>query len=147
MNAYYKVLKELERLLLDDPDINTVTRGLEIDTNKKDLYGMAHIEILSAGFTGATINFACRVMAMDIRNHSNEPSNDKLSKNDNEDDNLNTMLFVLYRLYQKLQDADGDYRLLSFERPVIGIEKRNNVLDGWIWDFTLEVSETIVGEC
>lgn len=146
MNAYYTVIQTLQTLLQADEDVNTVTMATDFDTNKKDIFPIAHVEILDAGFAPATLDFNVRIMAMDIRNQSNVPSTDKYNGNDNEADNLNSMLYVLYRLYLQLNISDT-IRILSFERPEKGVEVRNNVLDGWIWNLRVEVIEDSVGGC
>lgn len=146
MNAYYRVTKELERILLEDEDVNTVTKGKDIDVNKKDIFPLCHVEVIDVEFSEITLTFNVRVTAMDIRNHSNVPTNDKFIGNDNEDDNLNTMLYVLYRLFLRLQRSD-EFTVISFGSPTVGQEVGNNFLDGWIWDFKLQVIENDISGC
>jgi hypothetical protein len=78
------------------------------------------------------------VVVEDLRNHSDTQVDDKFIENSNEDDNLNAMLFVLYRLYLNILKLGGDFELLSVDpfEPVIG--KREHIVDGWAGIFEVE---------
>ena len=139
MNAYYNVTQKIKDLLLEDEDINTVTKGKDVDIEKKNIFPLAHLNVIDAGFTSTTIDFNVAVFAMDLRNHSNKPTTDKFKGNDNEDDNLNSMLYVLLRLYLKLLKLGDVYMLTNVQRPEPFTEARMNVVDGWVMRFTIEV--------
>lgn len=149
MNAYYEITKFLREQLIAEEDINTVTKGdiTRIDLNKKNIYPLAHITVNDAGFTTSTLNFGVSVFAMNLRDTRNEPVTDKFIGNDNEDDNLNAMLYVLLRLYLKIEKMGGVFRLNSIQRPEPFTEARNNVVDGWVWRFQIEVDIQDVGAC
>lgn len=151
MNAYYTVTQKLYQLFLGDEEVNTVDKGdiTRIDLNKKNIYPLVHLNVYSSGFSTSTIEFDVNVMAMDLRDARNEPETDKFIGNDNEDDNLNAMLYVLLRAFLKLQKKtfDDDLELVSFERPEPFTEKKNNTVDGWEWRFTVSLPITEVGAC
>jgi hypothetical protein len=147
MNAYYQATQIVYNLLIADPDVNTVTKGdiTKIDLNKKNIYPLCHLNVYDAGFTTSTLEFGVVVFAMSLRNESKEIVTDKFVGNDNEDDNLNSMLYVLARLYLQLVKFGGDFTIKDFQRPEPFTEARTNVVDGWAWRFTLELPLDLSG--
>jgi hypothetical protein len=138
MNAYYQITQKFKDLLLADEDINTVIKSLSQESNKKNIYPIARVEVINARPTTTTIIFRVAVVVEDLRNHSDVQVDDKFIENSNEDDNLNAMLFVLYKLYLNILKLGGDFELLSVDpfEPVIG--KREHIVDGWAGIFEVE---------
>lgn len=149
MNGYYEVMRVLKGYLEADNDINTVTKGdiADIDLDKKNIFGLAHVNISGAAFKDGVIVFNIAVFAMDIRNHSNEIPKDKFIGNDNEDDNLNTMLYVLNRLFLSIKKKGGDFQILGEPSLEPFTESRKNLLDGWAMRFELEIPNTTLSVC
>lgn len=151
MNAYYQVTQKLYTLFLNDQEVNTVDKGdiTMMDINDKNIFPLVHFNVYSAGFTTSTLEFDVNVFAMNLRDQRNGNEADKFIGNDNEDDNLNAMLYVLLRAFLKLQKKtfDENLELVSFERPEPFTEKRNNVVDGWTWRFTISIPIEEIGAC
>ena len=152
MNGYYLVTQKLKNLLLLDEDVNTVTKGdpSTIDDQKKNIFPLVHIEVFNSQFDTTGITFNIRLFAYYLRNTNNTIEVDKFIGNDNEDDNLNTMLMVLYRLYQQLYDMDPEeegFSLIDWGEAEIFMEKGANVVDGWEVDIEFRVDEMYIGRC
>lgn len=146
MNAYITVIDTLYSLLINDPDINTVTKG-DIDINKKNEFPLAHINVLSSSFDKATITFNVAVFAMDLRDLNKNTQKDKWTENDNENENLNSMLYVLHRLYQNLSKLNENLKLTTVEALEPFTEAHMNVTDGWVMRFNVVLTETDSGIC
>lgn len=153
MNAYYKVTQDLYTLFSNDEEINTVDKGdiTMVDIDDKTIFPLAHLNVYSAGLNLNTslLEFDVNLMVMNLRDQRNENETDKFIGNDNEDDNLNAMLMVIYRSFKKLEKETeiSDLYLVSYERPEPFTEKRNNVVDGWSWRFTVGVKVDEISAC
>lgn len=147
MNGYNDLINTLYDLLIADPDINTVTKGDEIDINKKNDFNLAHINVVDAGFDGSVITFNVAVMAMALRDLVKDPTKDKWGENDNENANLNSMLYVLHRLYLKLKKLNDVIELTEVEPLEPFTEAKNNVVDGWLLRFTVSYIEDESDAC
>ena len=151
MRAYHKAIDTFYDLLINDPEIKTVTksnvRNALMDIDKNNAFPMAHINVVQANFTNAIINFTVAVFAMDLRGDMAMPLRDKWQENDRENDNLDRMLYVQHRLWQKLRVLDGTLTVTSTEDPEPFTESGNNVVDGWIMVFNVSVIEEESGAC
>lgn len=151
MNVYYDVTTKIKNYLLADGEIHTVQKGdfLTIDLDKKNIYPLAHMNVYSAGFNPGSIELDINLLVMELRDVRKEVVTDKFVGNDNEDDNLNAMLYVLYRLYLTLQQRriDDNWELVSFSRPEPFTESRNNIADGWTCQITIAITEAVVTAC
>ena len=152
MNAYYLVTQKLKELLLLDEDVNTVTKGdpSMIDDQKKNIFPMVHIEVFSAEYDTTGVTFGIRFFAYDLRNTNNTIEVDKFIGNDNEDDNLNSMAMVLYRLYQQLHDmepGEEGFSLINWGTAEPYLQKGANVVDGWEVDIEFRIDEKYIGRC
>lgn len=146
MNAYKTVIDTLYDLLLADASINSVIKG-DLNINKKDLFPLAHINIVSSSFDKATITFKVAVAAMNLRDTMKSTSKDKWTENDNENDNLDDMLYVQHRLYQKLLKLNDTLTLSTIDEITPFTEAHLDVADGWVMLFNVIVEETDSGIC
>lgn len=146
MNAYKTVIDTLYDLLINDADVNTVTKG-NVDINKTNAFPLAHVNVIQSVFDKATISFDVAVFAMDLRDLNKNTTKDKWTENDNEDDNLDNMLYVLHRLYQNLLKLNDDLMLTSVESLEPFTEAHLNVTDGWLMRFRVTLTETDSGIC
>lgn len=146
MNAYKTVIDTLYDLLLADASISMVTKG-NIDINKKNQFPLAHINVLDSTFDKSTITFNVAIFAMDLRDTVKATAKDKWTENDNENDNLDNMLYVLHRLYQKLLKLNDTLVLSSVESLEPFTEAHLNVTDGWLMRVKVTVEETDSGIC
>ena len=149
MNAYYQITQKIFTLLTADQDVNTVTKGdvTRIDTNVKNIFPLAHLYVGEATFSTQTITFSVQVFAMNKRYEKEEVVSDKFIGNDNEDDNLNAMLYVLLRLFLQLEKQGGDYRIDNTPTLESFTEDGTNVVDGWVMSFDIEYPITEVDSC
>lgn len=147
MNAYYRVTSEIKTLLLADPDVNTVLKRKDMDLNKKDIFPVCNILVLDCTPTESTLTFSVAIEALDLRNESKTPITDKFVGNDNEDDNLNTMLYVLVRLYLQLLKTNADFRV-TLDGPFEAMYYAGtNVADGWLATFNIELPLEEITAC
>jgi len=149
MNAYYAVTQKLYTELLDEVDINSVTKGdiTRIDINKKNIFPLAHVFISDAEINTQTIIFSVQVFAMNLRHELEETISDKFIGNDNEDDNLNAMLYVLVRLHNKILKFGEDFRVLNTPTLEAFTEEQENVVDGWVMSFQVEYPISEIDNC
>lgn len=145
MNSYYEALRRMKVVLGQDEDINTVTKGniQDVDLERKNIYGLGHIMINGARFpSSALVVFEVSVFALDIRNASVKDSvsrSDKFIGDDNEDDNLNSMLLVLHKFYERIKMFGDDFCVVDAPQLEPFTESQMNLLDGWMMRFELEL--------
>ncbi|UII80009.1 hypothetical protein [Flagellimonas sp. CMM7] len=149
MNGYYKITEKIEELLLADPDVNTVTKGNanEIDSYKTTMFPLAHVAIEPGRFTTNTITLIFAITTLNQRETYNEPTLDKFKKNDNEDDNMNAMLYVLVRFYLQLKKFGDDFEVVNDPNPIPKLYQFKNLLDGWECSFEIEIPIEEVTGC
>ena len=149
MRNYYQVLDLLRTKLESDPLVNTITQGdiTLIDLDKKNIYPLAHIQTGTATLELRTITFSITVFAMDIRDTNNTPRKDKFVGNDNEIDNMNSMLAILNRLFKSIAKLEDDFSINENPTCEPFYESRENSLDGWAITFQLEIPNTEISIC
>ncbi|QLG46047.1 hypothetical protein [Costertonia aggregata] len=149
MRNYYEVLRLLKQKLEADPLVNTVTQGdiTEIDLNKKNIYPLAHIQTGTAIIGLSTITFNMTLFALDVRDFSNEPVTDKFNGNDNEIDNLNSMLAVCNRFFKSIVKLEDDFTITDNPNCEPLYEQQENLLDGWAMTFEIEIPNTEISVC
>lgn len=147
MNSYYKIIHFLKDFLLADEDVNTVTHGAinDIDIQKKNIYPLAHLEVLRAGFPADTgmVRVDFNIHILDQRNVSKVAPTDKFLGNDNEIDNLNTCLAVINRLVFTLRTQYNDIELLNEPEPTPVQFDFTNTLDGWNVELQLATTNNV----
>lgn len=149
MNHYYLLLNFIKDALKDAPLVNTITQGTDIvDNNKKNLFPLAHINILSSS-VGQDVKMTFEVAVLDIRNVSKVKSKDKFVGNDNEIDNLNTCHAILNYMVTKMQlkrnKDDIEVDTISELSPIL--MEFTNMLDGWKVEVTLSIPNNIMTVC
>ena len=149
MNGYYKVTEKLYELLKADPDVNTITKGSaeEIDTYKAAMFPLVHILPVQSPFTTNTTTFTFVITALNQRETYQEPTDKKYIKNDNEDDNLNAMYYVLLRLYLQLRKFGEEFDVINEPIPEPKLYEFSNLLDGWEATFEIQVPIEEITAC
>jgi len=151
MNAYYKIIDKIRELAIADPDVNTVTKGLvdEIDDRKADVFPLVHITATPSTFNRKCIKLRFSINALSIRDKDNVPETDKFREQDNEDDNLNAMLYVLWRIYAQLSQFTEDDDFWVIGEPSIDpvLYAFKNLLDGWEMNIEIGVPVEEVSAC
>ena len=109
MTVFYDILDTIKTQLEADDFVNTVNFGGvdEALLEKKDMYPYSHLILNSADLDGAIFRFNFSIIAMDIRDISNDETTNIFIGNDNLHDILNTQLAVLTRLKMVLDSNDS----------------------------------------
>jgi len=148
MNSFYLVIELLRSQLAKDIDVNTITHGVvnNVDIDKKNIFPLAHIGIVSSPIQDGVILFSFEIHVLDQRNISKKPVTDKFLGNDNELDNLNTCHAVLNRLitWLKLQRNDYDIELVSASELLPVQFDFTNILDGWYSTVQVSIPNNII---
>lgn len=140
--AYYLILDKIKTQLLNDPNVNTVTKGAieDIDLNKQTIYPLSHIIVNSSSFSDNIITFNMSIISMDLVDIDKTVATDKFIGNDNESDVLNTQLLVQNRLYQELKRGDlysAQYQLEGSPTCEPFTDRFENKVAGWAMTFSL----------
>jgi hypothetical protein len=130
--------------------VNTITQGTDIiDNVKKNIFPLAHINILNASAPGQSNTFTFEIAVLDIRNVSKVKSNNKFLGNDNEIDNLNTCHAIINYALTKMQlernEFDIEIENVSDLTPIL--LEFTNMLDGWKVDLTLSIPNNAMSIC
>ena len=142
MDAYYKVTTVLKDSLLEDTNVNTVTKGKtdSIDVSKQEMFPLSHLRVDNVSQESPALRFSLTIELLDIVDVSNLQTTDRFRGNDNEDDIINTQLAVGVRLMERLRrgdlftsayqlDGDPNYEQLNNEYE--------NGLSGWRLTFDI----------
>jgi hypothetical protein len=130
--------------------VNTITQGTDIiDNVKKNIFPLAHINILNASAPGQSNTFTFEIAVLDIRNVSKVKSNNKFLGNDNEIDNLNTCHAIINYALTKMQLARNEFDIeietISELSPIL--LEFTNMLDGWKVNLTLSIPNNAMSIC
>lgn len=142
MIGYYDITTKIKTALLEDVNINTVTKGVinGIDNSKQTMFPLAHLRIENITQERPALRFSVSLELLDIVDVSNLQTNDRFVGNDNQDDILNTQLGVGLRLMERFRrgdlftseyelDGDPNYEQLNYEYE--------NGLSGWRLTFDI----------
>lgn len=147
IRGFYLVTEFIEASLLEDDNVNSVTYGdiSRINLNKQDIYPISHINVLNAIPQENQIVFTISVISMDLVDMSKSATSDIFTRNDNEQDVLNTQCAVLTKLVSKIR---RDRRLDDFE--LIGdptlepfTDRFDNEVAGWVLTFDIAIRNDI----
>jgi hypothetical protein len=151
MNEFYLIVDFLKELLQEDPLVNTTKHGLRstTDIEKKNIFPLAHIQVINSSIQQGYISFTFEVTIVDIRNISKIPIIDKFYGNDNEIDNLNTTFAILNKLISKLKNLKNTDKIemIDFTQPLPIIFEEKNLLDGWRTEIELAIPNNKVNAC
>lgn len=148
MSHYKQCLDYIKTTLDLDSNIGTTTKGLEFDVNKKNAFPLVHVLVIDSGVgdSDATVSFTFRLMAVKLRKVENTArSNVRWENNDNEDENLDEAHDILLRFHLNIRKTVSDFQITAFSPITPLIEERTNVVDGWQYEFTIEIP--ITGVC
>lgn len=148
MSHYKQCLDYIKTTLDLDSNIGTTTKGLEFDVNKKNDFPLVHVLVIDSGVgnSDATVSFTFRLMAVKLRKVENTArSNVRWENNDNEDENLDEAHDILLRFHLNIRKTVSDFQITAFTPITPLIEERTNVVDGWQYEFTIEIP--ITGVC
>lgn len=151
MRQFYDVSTKIKDLLYADPNVNTVTIGVdatEVDWEKQSIFPLSHIIVNDSTLNGSTIDMSFTVICMDIvdfnKNVAKEEPNPFYGNTDLHDI-WNTQLSVCNRLVENLRrgDAFDDlYRITASVNATPFKNRFENLLAGWAIDITITVPNT-----
>tara|TARA_B110000908_G_scaffold16837_1_gene18926 strand:- start:4800 stop:5267 length:468 start_codon:yes stop_codon:yes gene_type:complete len=135
IRGYYQLTSTIEEQLKSE-FTNTITIGdiSSVNLNKQDIFPLAHIIVNSVTAEENVLRFNISILACDIVDQSKDITTDRFTGNDNEQDILNTQLWVLNRLVQRLRKGtlhqdmyqlEGNPNLTPFH------DRFENQLAGW----------------
>jgi hypothetical protein len=150
MRAFYQAIDYIKATLESAPLLTTITHGTDIiDNVKKNIFPLAHINVLSSSVSSGIVTFTFEVAVVDIRNMSKVQVTDKFLGNDNELDNLNTCHAILnYTITKmKLRRNDEDIELVNDPQLQPILMAFTNALDGWRCEIELQVPNVDFSVC
>lgn len=141
MNIFYKVLDDVKTILIDEPQINTITYGdiFDVDLNKQNIFPLAHVIPGNAVIDENIVTMNLSVILMDIVDISKDDVTDSFIGNDNEQDVLNTQLAIAARFTSILKKNvlyRNDYEIVGSVSCENFTERFENNMAGW----TLSIS-------
>jgi len=150
MRAFYKAIDYIKSTLEGAPLLNTITHGTDIiDNVKKNIFPLAHINVLSSVVSNGVVNFTFEIAVVDIRNYSKLKSKDKFLGNDNELDNLNTCHAIMNYMIMAMRFQRNEFDIELLNEPNLNpvFMAFTNALDGWICQIELSVPNNDTSVC
>ena len=148
MIEFYNVVAYLKELLESNPLVHTITHGTPdlIDIDKKNIYPLAHLNVVSSSVQPGVVVFSFEITILDIRNVSKVQVQDKFLGNDNELDNLNTCHAIMNYVITKMKLQNNDYNIELINEPQLEpmLLKFSNQLDGWRSTFELAIANDVI---
>lgn len=147
----YDILNKIKSILDANDQINTVTYGdiFEVDLNKQSIFPLAHIMLGSATISNSVIEHTVTVLVMDIVDVSTKDPRDEAEPFfgiNNEQDVLNTQLYVVNDLVQNLKKGtahtDG-FHLVGDPSCEPFTDRFENTLAGWGVDLSIQTRNKI----
>ena len=149
-NAVSNCLELLVGYLNEDVDVNTITifnDETDIDFDKKNIYNLVNINIVSANFESKQIGF--EILFITQRDDVKTTITNKLLGNDNRVDNIQTAHSVLNNLTKKLRLLNNDFDIdfVSATEPQIFFKAYTNGMDGMTIDIVLNYPDNDINVC
>lgn len=155
MNSYLTLIETLKRIFEDDERVSTVVTGdsSETDMYKRNIFPLVHITLIDSPFiskdTTAVTRYNIEVTVVTIRDINKEHVIDKFWHNDNRHENWNLTRSILKTAEIKLikdkfktdvtLESAGGANPMSFEKE--------NLLDGWQQQWSIDVPDLFVSQC
>jgi hypothetical protein len=142
MIGYYTITQVLKDALLEDTNVNTVTKGKMdgIDIAKQNMFPLSHLYIPNVSHEGSTLRFSIELVLVDIEDVTSDVATDIFIGNNNTDDIHNTQLAVGVRLIERLRKGDlftADYQLDGDATYEDITDEYENGLTGWRLSFDI----------
>ena len=149
MNQYSELLTYIKQIAEQNTYLNTITKGVDIDLNKANIFPLFNIEINSGSLNNGTVTFAVELDCLDIRDINKEIVNDKFWEQDNEVDNHNNTFATLNRLWRIMNRDFNNNNITASDNPTITkiTYSDKNLLDGWQMSFDVELPNTTLSLC
>jgi len=142
-NSFYDVTESLKNYLLANEVTNQVTYGslADVDLNKQSMFPLAHIQVESVNLNDRALSYQVTILVMDIvydRKESMESDADggdnMFTGLDNEQDVLNTQLWVVNNLTRSLKRGslrDGTMELNNEPISEPFVDRFHSKVAGW----------------
>ena len=148
MTEFYNITNQIRLALEAEPFTNTVSYGLidRVDLEKLTIFPLAHMVTNSSVITEQTISINMSILFADVLDVNKKENTDEFTRNDNEQDILNTQMAVAARLLAKLKrgqlykdkyQIEGDGSIEPF------YERFENGLVGWVLTMDVLVPNTM----
>lgn len=149
-NAIYKAIELIATILEADSDVQTITlmeSEDSIDFDKKNIYNLVNINIVSANFDDKTIGFEITALAQ--RDEVKTKITNKFLGNDNRIDNMTAVHSIINNLIKnlRLQRNEFDIEYVSSTEPTIFNKAFVNGLDGMTIDLVLSYPDNDTTVC
>ena len=152
-NAVYKAIELIVSILENDSDVKTITlmeNEDSIDFDKKNIYSLVNINLVSANFDDKTLGFEITALAQ--RDEVKTVITNKLLGNDNRIDNMTAIHSILNNLTKTLRLRNNEFGIdyVSSTEPVIFNKAFTNGLDGMTLDIVLNYPDnetTVCDDC
>ena len=148
IRSYYLIMTELEKQLLADPDVNTVTFGdiTEVDLSKQTTFPLSHIVMNNVVQSGQTLTYNFDIYLMDVVDNSKETPVNEFTGMTNEMDILNTQLGVGNKIVEKMRSGvlyNDMYQVTNDVTFSPFYDRFENELAGWNLNVSITVQNDI----
>jgi len=142
MIGYYTITQALKDALIQDTNVNTVTKGKfdGVDIAKQNMFPLSHLYIPNVAHELSTLRFSVEILLVDIEDVTNDVATDIFIGNNNTDDIHNTQLAVGIRLTERLRRGDlfgSEYQLDGDPNFEDVTDEFENGLTGWRLSFDI----------
>jgi len=149
--AFYRVTQTIKDELISNPHVNTVTYGdiTKIDLSKQTIFPLSHVMVNTVTQVERLLNFNITVFTMDVVDFSKDATTDIFLDNSNEQDVLNTQLFVSNRMVEKLRSGTlylNKYQLDGNASCEPFVDRFENEIAGWATTFSILVQNDVDNE-
>jgi hypothetical protein len=149
-NALNKCIELIVSILQNDSEVNTITLMEDedsIDFDKKNIYNIVNVNLVSVNFDEKTIGF--EVTALAQRDEVKTTITNKLLGNDNRINNFQSVHSILNNLIKslRLNRNEFDIEYISSSEPVIFKKAFTNGLDGMTIDIVLNYPDNYTTVC
>jgi hypothetical protein len=148
VRSYYLIMTELEKQLLADPDVNTVTFGdiTKVDLSKQTIFPLSHIVMNNVIQSGQTMTYNFEIYLIDIVDISKADPVNQFTGATNEMDILNTQLAVGNRLVERMRSGnlyEDMYQVTTDVSFNPFYDRFENELAGWSLNVSIIVKNDI----
>lgn len=148
VRSYYLIMTELEKQLLSDPDVNTVTFGdiTKVDLSKQTIFPLSHIVMNNVIQSGQIMTYNFEIYLIDIVDISKADAVNQFTGATNEMDILNTQLAVGNRLVERMRSGnlfEDMYQVTTDVSFNPFYDRFENELAGWSLNVSIIVKNDI----
>ena len=155
MNSYYTLIETLKRIFEDDERVSTIVTGdtSDVDVYKRNIYPLVHLVVTDSPYieqnTTAVTRYNVEITVVDIRDINKNENRDKFWLNDNRHDNWNLTRSILKEAQSKLikDKFDTNVTLESAGSATPLTFAKENLLDGWQQNWTIDAPDLFVDKC